>query len=149
MATNNPSDSINVLLIGNNPIDLSDIYKKLKSVKSRQYITDIRFEIRGLFKKITRNNPACILVDDNLEKKYLSKLMRKLSTSNRTKDIPIAILKNANKDNLISGAQEFLLKDKATGESISQSILNSIRIKKMQVGLGDYYVKNKKCFFVF
>ncbi len=143
IAGNNNIEPINVFLIGNNPIELSNIYEKLKEIRSKTYQTEIGFELRGLFKKIMKFNPACILIDDNVERSYMKKLTLKLASNKHTKDIPITILKNSNRDSYITNAEEFLLKDSVTGELLSRSIVNSIRLKKMRTRIALMYRKKK------
>lgn len=143
IAGNNNIEPINVFLIGNNPIELSNIYEKLKEIRNKTYQTEIGFELRGLFKKIMKFNPACILIDDNVERSYMKKLTLKLASNRHTKDIPITILKNSNRDSYITNAEEFLLKDSVTSELLSRSIGNSIRLKKMRTRISLMYKKRK------
>lgn len=143
IAGNNNIEPINVFLIGNNPIELSNIYEKLKEIRSKTYQTEIGFELRGLFKKIMKFNPACILIDDNVERSYMKKLTLKLASNKHTKDIPITILKNANRDSYITNAEEFVLKESVTAELLSRSIVNSIRLKKMRTRISLMYRKRK------
>jgi len=130
-------------LIGNNPIELSNIYDKLKEIRNKTYNAEVGFEWRGLFNRIMRFNPACILIDDNMERSYMKKLLTRLSRNKKTKDIPIAVLKSSNKDSYVSQAEEFLLKDGVTSEVLSSSIANSIKLKKMQKNLALIYKKRK------
>ncbi|MEP2773140.1 MAG: hypothetical protein ABJH05_13395 [Fulvivirga sp.] len=143
IAGNNNIEPINVFLIGNNPIELSNIYEKLKEIRSKTYQTEIGFELRGLFKKIMKFNPACILIDDNVERSYMKKLTLKLASNKHTRDIPITILKNANRDSYITNAEEFVLKESVTAELLSRSIVNSIRLKKMRTRISLMYRKRK------
>lgn len=142
--TTNSSDPLNIYLIGNNPLELSRIYDTLKAVKNIRYRTEIDFGISGIFSKIARFNPACILIDDNLERFKLSKLIKKLSTHTKTRDIPITIIKNSNyHDAHLDDVQDFLLKESLTPETLKRSIVNSMRFKRMQVYLYRSYKKRK------
>lgn len=145
LSTNKQSrDSINVFLIGNNPIELSNIYEKLKEIKNKTYHTEIGFDLKGIYKKIMKFNPKCILIDDNLEKLYMRNLLSRLSTGAKTRNIPITIIKNSNYNPVcFSGAQDFILKEGITGESLSRTIVNSIRLKGMQQYLYLSYKKRR------
>ncbi|UII33712.1 hypothetical protein LVD17_07755 [Fulvivirga ulvae] len=144
------SDSINVFLIGNNPIELSNIYEKLKAIKNKTYNAEIGFDLKGVYKKIMKFHPSCILIDDNLERSYLKSLLNKLSSWSKTRDIPIAILKNSNNgQSYLIGAQEFILKDGITSEALSKSILNSIRLRNMHKYLYTSYKKRQSQFLNF
>ena len=138
------SDSLSVYLIGNNPLELSRIYDKLHAVKNIRYTTEIDFDLSGIFRKITQFRPSCILIDDNLERFRLSKLVKKLSSHAKTKDIPITIIKNSNyHDAHLEEVQDFLLKDSLTPETLQKSILNSMRLKRMQAYIYKTYKKRK------
>jgi len=137
-------DAINVFLIGNNPIELSNIYNKLKDIHHKTFKAEVGFELKGLFKRITRFNPACILIDDNVERQYVNQLLSRLSSNQKTRNIPITVLKNDNKDRHMLQAEEYLLKDGVTSEVLLKSILNSIRLKKMQRKAAIIYKKKKK-----
>ena len=143
-------ESINIYMIGNNPIELSTIYDKLKSIKTKTYHAEIGFDLKRAYKKIMQFNPACILIDDNLEKDYLRNLLRKLSRGARTRNIPITIIKNSNYSSAYLGdVQEFLLKDSITSEGLSSSISNSIRLRAMQKYLYTKYKKKQSQFLSF
>lgn len=145
ISTPNPSkDPVNVFLIGNNPIELSNIYEKLKAIKNKTYNAEIGFDLKGIYKKIMKFHPSCILIDDNIEKLYLRNLLNKLSTGAKTRDIPITIIKNSNYgESYLAGAQEFILKDGITAEALSRSISNSIRLRTMQKYLYQSYKKSR------
>ncbi|MBL6446287.1 hypothetical protein JMN32_08205 [Fulvivirga sp. 29W222] len=151
ISTNKTSnDAINIFLIGNNPIELSNIYEKLKEIKTKSYHAEIGFDLKTVYKKIMRFRPSCILIDDNLEEPYLKSLLGKLSSWSKTRDIPIAILKNSNYgESYLVGAQEFILKDGITSEALSRSILNSIRLRSMQKYLYTSYKKRQSQFLNF
>lgn len=148
--TTNVSDHINVYLIGNNPIELGAVYDKLKAIKSKKYRAEIGFELRGIYRKIAKFNPACILIDDNMEKLRLRKLIKRLANHNDTRDIPITVLKTSNyREGFIEEAQEYVLKESLTSERLSKTIASSIRLKAMQTYLSKTYRKRKSQFLGF
>ncbi len=137
------NESINVFLIGNNPIELSSIYDKLKDIKSRTFKTEIGFELKGLVNKIRKFSPSCILIDDNLSRLDIVKLIKKLSSDNKTKNIPITVIKNSNYKEGFSEVQDYVLKESMTSDSLSHSILNAIKFKRMHTYIYKKYKKNK------
>ncbi|QSE98155.1 hypothetical protein [Fulvivirga lutea] len=143
LSQNQPSSPINVFLIGNNPIELSSVYTQLKQIKSSVVNAEIGFELSGLFRKIRKFKPSCILIDDNVEKIKIKKILKKLTQNSDTRDIPITVLKNSNYSEGYSEAQDYLLKENLTSEKLSRSILNSIRFKKMHLYMIKKYRKNK------
>lgn len=140
-------DSINVFLLGNNPIELSNIYEKLKSIRTRKFNAEIGFDLKDAYKRIMKFKPMCILIDDNLEALYLKSLIKKLSSRDNTKDIPITIIKNSNyRDTYLAEAQDFILKDGITEETLSRSILNAIKWKPMSRYVYKSYKKSRSHF---
>lgn len=138
------SDPVNIFLIGNNPTDLNGIYNLLKSIKKRTFKTEIHFDLTNVLSRISKFNPSCILIDDNLEKLKLKKLVKRLNAHVRTRHIPITVIKNSNyTEPQIQEAQDYLLKDSLTSESLSRSIFNSIKFKKMQRYLSINYAQKK------
>ncbi|MDX1627976.1 MAG: hypothetical protein R3345_04710 [Fulvivirga sp.] len=138
------TESVNVFLIGNNPIELSNIYDKLKNIRTKKYRAEIGFDVKGIYKKIMAFKPSCILIDDNMERSYANSLMRRLSKNKNTRDIAITVLKNKNEDSYMTDAEDYVLKTEATEERLARSITNSIRFKKMRVKLRNTYRKNKR-----
>lgn len=135
----------NVLLIGNNPMDLGTIYDRLKKVTHVNYITEILFDVSNIVKKVLKYRPKYIIIDDNLSKEDMRGLLSKLKTHHRTMDIPITIVQNSNADDKPrEGAEEFILKDSITSESISRSLVNSLKFSQMQSYLKKAYIKRKK-----
>lgn len=145
LSTKQPiGDSINVFLLGNNPIELSNIYEKLKGIRTKRFNAEIGFDLKDAYKRIMKFNPKCILIDDNLEGLYLKSLIKKLSSGGKTRNIPITIIKNSNYSNTYIGeAQDFILKDGITSEALSSSILNSIKWKSMHKLVSRSYEKRK------
>lgn len=140
---NPTTESINVFLIGNNPIELSSIYDKLKEIKSRTFKTEIGFELKGLVNKIRRFSPSCILIDDNVNRLDIVKLIKRLSSDNKTRNIPITVIKNSNYKEGFGDVQDYVLKESMTSDSLSNSILNAIKFKRMQTYVYKKYKKNK------
>lgn len=144
------ANHINIYLIGNNPVELGVIYDKLKSIEKYTYKAEIGFDLKNIFRKIAKFHPACILIDDNMEKISLQRLIKRLSNHNSTRDIPITVLKNSNyQEAIIKNAQEYVLKASLTSESLSKTILSSIKFKKMQTYLYKTYRKRTSQFLGF
>ncbi|MFZ6011140.1 MAG: hypothetical protein ACOYXT_12410, partial [Bacteroidota bacterium] len=90
------SEPLNVLLIGNNPIDMSKTLEKLNQIHSRRIITEIAFDLRSLLERLMTFTPNFILIDDNIGKSELAETVNALSTARKTKGVPITVLKNSN-----------------------------------------------------
>lgn len=140
----NQPQQFNVLLIGNNPIELSTVYNKLLELKDKKFIAEIAFDLQTAIKKNLSFKPAFIIIDDNIGPARLKEIIARFSTGKGAEDIPITILKNSNSGTSVEGAQEFVLKNTADGEVIATALLNSRRLKKTQQFLIKSYLHNKK-----
>lgn len=142
---NTGGNPINVLIIGNNPSELTRISDQLKKFKGNRFIADFCFSTRDSLLRILKFKPACILVDDNLDQKSLKEFSDKINGNNKTKDIPLTLLKSSYKRHVnIPGFSDFLLKDNLTGEILSKAILNVMRFRKTHRYLYIKYKRNKR-----
>ena len=139
------TNTINVLIIGNNPVELSRIKSLIKNLKGRKFMADFCFSTRDSLMRILKFKPGCILVDDTIDKKSLADFSNKINSNNKTKHIPITLLKSSYKNQIdIPGFSDFLLKDGLSGESLSKAIVNVIRSRKTHRYLYIKYKKNKR-----
>lgn len=129
----NYSEPINVLLIGNNPIDMGNVYKYLQKYTKRKVIIDFCFDLKESLMKALQSRPNCILLDDTLGKRIITQFVDDINQNSRTEHIPITLLKSSNyKEVVTSGIQEFLLKENLTSERLYQTIMNAIKFKRTQ-----------------
>ncbi len=59
-------ESLNVLLIGNNPMELGIVLEKLNQVRTQKIITEIAFDLKSILERLIRFNPNFIFIDDNI-----------------------------------------------------------------------------------
>lgn len=138
------SDSLNVLLIGNNPIDLSRIFDSIRDVPGRKVLTEIAFDIKTIVERLTNFQPNYILIDDNIGKLELKNAVEMLGKDKRTKNIPIAILKNSNYNEVFSvGVMDYILKENINGQSLFTAITNSLKFRRTQLYLYKIMKKRK------
>ena len=79
---------LNVLVVGNNPIELSKTFESLGQVKHSKVITEIAFDLASIIERLARFKPHYILIDDNLGKVEL-KLAVMTLLSNRKQSISL------------------------------------------------------------
>lgn len=130
----NPSKSLNVLLIGNNPIELSAILSKINQISGPKVMTEIAFDLRSVAERLLKFRPNYILIDDNLNKTEFSSTLEAISANTKTRNVPVAVLKNSNyheatASNIFS---DYLLKANLTAESIYRAFRNSLRLRRTQ-----------------
>jgi CheY-like chemotaxis protein len=138
-------EPVNILLIGNNPIEMSSVLDKLKQVRNRKIITETAFDIKSILERLTVFRPNFIFIDDNIGRDELALTVTKLSTNKRTKDIPITVIKNSNYQEAFAATsiQDYLLKQNLTAEALYNTIKHALRFKRTQRFLLNAY-KNRK-----
>ena len=113
---------ISVLIIGNNPIEMTSIYNVLIGILSKNYLADVCFNVKDSFARIAKTKPDVILIDDNLNLDDLQKLVRILRQNAKMKHTKIIALKSSNWNyHIIDNVDDYILKD-----SISASILDKL-----------------------
>ncbi len=139
------SEPMHVLLVGNNPIELSAVLKKLQVVRGFKIVTEIAFDVKSIMERLIRFNPNFILIDDNLGKSELKETINTLSSNAKTKDIPITVLKNSNyhESLMANSILDYLLKQNLSADAIYNTLKNSLRFKRTQLYLYQMYQKRK------
>src|SRR5688500_6150837 len=126
------AEPLNVLLIGNNPIDMGKTIEKINQIRGRKIITEIAFDFRSILERLINFHPNFILIDDNIGKAELAQTVDMLSQRRRTKDIPITVLKNSNyqESSPAAGMLDYLLKQNFSADSLYTAIRNSLKFKR-------------------
>ena len=139
------SEPLNVLLIGNNPIDLTRTLEKIQQMHGRRIITEIAFDLRSILERLMKFNPNYILIDDNIGKSELTQTIHTLSKSRKTKNVPITVLKNSNyRESATTGILDYVLKQNFTAESFYNILRNSLKFRRTQLYLYKAYQKRKR-----
>ncbi len=124
-------NDICVLLVGNNPIEMSIIYEKLYALKDKIKHIEIAFSQEDMMRKINSMHPNCILLDDNVGLNPLKAIINSINELSK-EAISITLLKSHNYQELTSGVQESLMKDGLDGTRIYNALRNALRFKKTQ-----------------
>jgi CheY-like chemotaxis protein len=139
------SEEVNLLLVGNNPIELSAILGKIQSIQGKKIATEIAFDLKSLFERLMNFKPDFILIDDNIGKSELSEALEALSSNRRTKDIPVTVLKNSNyQESTGSGVLDYLLKQNISPEALLNTLKNSLKLRRTQLFLYKAYNLRKR-----
>lgn len=134
-----------MLLIGNNPIDLTRTLEKINHLRGFRIITEIAFDLRSIVERLMRFSPNYILIDDNIGKTELTETINALSKSRKTRDVPITVLKNSNyHESTPNGIMDFVLKQNFTAEAFCSILRNSLKLKRTQLYLYKAYESRKK-----
>ena len=143
METGTQVEVLKLLIVGNNPIELSKILDKIEKI-DRPKDVKIAFDFQSILDRLHNFKPDFILIDDNIGRTELRHVVDELLSERRTKNIPIMILKNSNYHEAISsGVIDFLLKENLSPESIYRALHNTLKIRKTQLYLYNSYKKRK------
>ena len=138
-------DTMNVLLVGNNPIELSGVLEKLRQVRGQRIATEIAFDVKSILQRLLRFQPNFILIDDNIGRHELLETVNTLSANRATKDIPITVLKNSNYSESLGSASilDYLLKQNLSPEDLYKTLKNTLRFRTTQRYLYEAYQKRR------
>lgn len=119
---------VSVLVIGNNPIEMTGIYNILVGFRSKSYLTDVCFNLKDCFDRINKSKPEVILVDDNLGASQIQKMALVLRQNPKTSNIKIIVLKSSiRSSNVIKNVDDHILKDSINAKSLDRTIEKSLQ----------------------
>lgn len=122
---------VNVLIIGNNPIEITSIYNSLNEYRGKNYIADVCFSIKDSISAILKSKPDCILLDDNILVDQIKMFIKKIKDNSRMRNIPIVLLKSSNLNFAMSNeVQDYLLKGNLSTEILSNTIEKNVSLIK-------------------
>ena len=117
-----------ILIIGNNPIEMTSIFNVLVGIRSKSYLADVCFDVKDSFEIISTSKPKVILIDDNLVSDDIQKMLRVLKQNAKTRHIKIIVLKSSNWNyNVIDNVDDYILKD-----TINPDLLDRIIDKNLE-----------------
>lgn len=142
-STTSAKEKLNVLLVGNNPMEVDDIYCRLKTFSDPSFTTDVAFDIRNIFRRIRKFRPYSVLIDDRFNKTQLNRLIKRIHRNPKTMDIPVTVIKSSNRElGIAADVDNYLLKENLTAENLRTAIINSRRIRKTSLYIYKSYKKN-------
>jgi len=139
-------EALNVLLVGNNPIEMGFILDKLDDISVLKVIPEIAFDISSALERLKHFQPNFILIDDNLDREKLFETVRRFSLNRKTKEVPIAILKNSNYKDTVPSASvlDYILKQNLSPVLLYNVLRNSQKFRRTQLSLYQTYRKRKR-----
>jgi hypothetical protein len=145
-STEQNPNSIHVLLIGNNPMEMGSVLDKLRQVRAQKIITEIAFDLRSILERLMRFNPNFIFIDDNIGRSELQETLKQLSSNRKTKDVPITVLKSSNYHEALGASSilDYLLKQNLSADALYNTVKNSFRFRRTQAYLSKIYQKRKR-----
>lgn len=127
-------ERVPVLIIGNNPIEMTCIYNILTEVRSKSYVADFCFNVKDSIDKIEKTCPQVILMDDNLIAKDIKDHIHLLRQNSKTRHIKIILLKSGNIGlHIIDNIDSSILKSEISPERLSHTIQEIIKVPERQL----------------
>ncbi len=137
-------ESLGVLMLGNNPIELGKIVAHLREVNGIKIITEFAFDLKSSLHCLSTFKPSFIIIDDNIGKDELNLSVKSFMSEKKTKDVPITVIKNSNYESIFSnGPLNYVLKSNLSGELLYRALTNSIKYRRTQDYLRLVYRKRK------
>lgn len=138
--------SLNVLLIGNNPIEMENILASFNKIRTTRIVTEVAFNLKTTLERLIHFKPNYILIDDNLGNKELNQAVKKLASNKHTKNIPVTVIKNSNYKNatVSSHILDYLMKNEISGEALMKAVDHSLKFKRTQLYLYNTYKKRRR-----
>lgn len=139
-------DSVNVLLVGNNPIELSRMLETVRNIPGKKTVTEIAFDLTTIWQRLVRFTPNFILIDDNIGLSELRETVNALSCNPKTSHVPITVLKNSNYTGSVvtNNISDYVLKDSLTPQALYWVLKNSLRYRQAREFLTKALLKRKK-----
>jgi DNA-binding NarL/FixJ family response regulator len=141
-----PDTTLRILLVGNNPIELSRLRELLRQIPGYRVMDEIAFDLQSTVQRLWRFKPHFILIDDNIGKDELAQTVQALATHRKTRDVPVAVLKNSNYSGTLTSSVplDYLLKQNITAEQIMTAVKNAFKLKMARQYLAKAYAKRRK-----
>ena len=80
------SEELNVLVVGNNPIELTRTFESLQRIRDHKVIAEIAFDLRSIIDRLAHFKPNYIVLDDNLGQLQLKAAVGELLRNRKTKN---------------------------------------------------------------
>lgn len=121
-----------VLVVGNNPIELSQVFDRLCGISHKTILPEMAFDLQSVLQRLEHFRPQHILIDDNLGESALHALLGRLH-KRRTRNVPVTVLKSSNYHQTVgAGVVNYVLKQNLTSELLYRELLNSLHFLKTQ-----------------
>jgi DNA-binding NtrC family response regulator len=136
---------LNVLLVGNNPMEMGTVLDKLNQVRKQKITTEIAFDLKSILERLVRFRPNFIFIDDNIGRLELRETVKELASHGKTKHIPITVLKTSNYREALGASSilDYLLKENLSADALYNTVRNSLKFRKTQLDLNKVYQKRK------
>lgn len=138
------TQSWQLLLVGNNPIEMSSVADRLKEIRHQPIVAQFAFDLKSSLQCLSKFVPSYILIDDNIGTNELRETVQALTRNKKTKNVPITIIKNSNyQATLFDTPLDFVLKSNLSSVRILNTLSRSATARDAQVYLKGAYQKRR------
>lgn len=138
-------EEFNVLVVGNNPIEMSTLFQRLGEVVGKKIITRAAFDVKSIADRLDGFKPQYVLIDDNLGIGEMTLAIDGLKRNRQTRHAPITVLKNSNYESTVStGILNYVLKESSSGDNLYHAFLHSIKFRRTQLLMAKAYRNRKR-----
>ena len=121
-----------ILIVGNNPIELSQVNAQLHAIREPEIITEMAFDDQSTFQRLTVFPAQHIILDDNIGMDTMKNVVARLKRR-RSLRVAVTVLKNSNyEETLGSGAVNYVLKQSLSSELLHGELINSMHFQMRQ-----------------
>jgi len=126
-------ESCQLLLVGNNPKEMSELYEKLHSILPKKINAGIVFELKGLVQTVKKMKPKAMIIDELFGYFELKDLFGALSKSRSTRDISITLLKSSSFTYSYKlGVDNYILKEGISAKRLYQTVQEGLAGRKIK-----------------
>lgn len=123
-----------VLIIGNNPLEIAEIYDNLSDSRKKHYMVDVSFNLKDGKKRALQGNPDVILLDDNLDYKGMSDFTKEIKNNPKYINLKLILMKTSNQKHfLLDQVEDYLLKTAINTEILDKVISNHMPVRTHQL----------------
>ena len=116
-----------VLIIGNNPIEMTAVIDLLNSNDETNFQADVSFDVKDSLNFVSKEKPSVVLIDDNIPSSDINRLVKVLRQNAKTSDIKLIVLKSSNWNyNVIDHVDDYILKDTLNTEMLGKIIVKNL-----------------------
>lgn len=128
---------LNILLVGNNPMEIATILDKINQVHDPKISTEIAFNLRTMLARLMEFEPHYVLMDDNIGKDELREAVNVFFRKGEPGNMPITILKNSNYQEsvLTSNNLDYVLKQNFSMDLLMFGFKNFLKNRRTHVEL--------------
>ncbi len=128
---------LNILLVGNNPMEMGYILDKINQVYQPKINVEIAFNLRTMLIRLIEFEPHYVLMDDNIGKAELKQSIHVIAARVKDNPVPITILKNSNYEESVitSSALDYILKQNFSMDLLMYGFKNFLKNRKTQFDL--------------